>query len=265
MTTNNQLQNVKMSYEVNGEAVNLTMNTVKQYLVRGQADKVTDQEVVMFMNLCKYQKLNPFLNEAYLVKFGNDAQIITGKEAFMKRAEQNDKYEGFKAGIIVLTKDGQIKKREGTFSLEDERLVGGWAEVHRNDRVMPTIAEVSMKEYSKNQSTWKSMPSTMIRKVALVQALRETFPTDLGSMYTEEESTPVRHDVTPSVDESVQQEIDQNANSEELDFVEAEVVDPFPIAEERKEEPELETKSNNNINPKTETNNPNLETVLPGF
>src|SRR5699024_3015705 len=135
MTTNNQLQNVKMSYEVNGEAVNLTMNTVKQYLVRGQADKVTDQEVVMFMNLCKYQKLNPFLNEAYLVKFGNDAQIITGKEAFMKRAEQNDKYEGFKAGIIVLTKDGQIQKREGTFSLEDERLVGGWAEVHRNDRV----------------------------------------------------------------------------------------------------------------------------------
>lgn len=259
---NNQLANTKMSYEVNGEQVELTMNTVKQYLVQGQADKVTDQELVMFMNLCKYQKLNPFLKEVYLVKYGNNAQNITSKEAFMKRAENHPKYDGFKAGIIVINKsNGELNRREGTFHLENETLVGGWAKVFREDRKYPSIAEVSMKEYSKNQSTWKDIPSTMIRKVALVQALREAFPTDLGAMYTEEESQSIRQDVTPTVDDSVQQEIEQNANSEELDFTEGEIVDPFPIQEEPHEEP----KQANNIKPKIENTNPNFETVLPGF
>src|SRR5690625_2242416 len=88
-------------FEVNGEEVKLTGNTVKNYLVRGNGE-VSDQELVMYINLCKYQKLNPFLNEAYLVKFGQQpAQIIVSKEAFMKRAENHPEYEGFAAGIIV--------------------------------------------------------------------------------------------------------------------------------------------------------------------
>lgn len=233
MTNNNQLANAKMNYEVNGEEINLTMNTVKQYLVRGQADKVTDQEVVMFMNLCKYQKLNPFLNEAYLVKFGQDAQIITGKEAFMKRAEQHEMYEGFEAGIFVTDKDGNLNRREGTFSLPDETLVGGWAKVYRKDRKVPIIGEVSMKEYSKNQSTWKSIPSTMIRKVALVQALREAFPADLGAMYTEEEVQ-----TTPrNIEADVEEEIVRNANQEIIDFDAPEGVLDDEIEEASKSEP----------------------------
>lgn len=219
----NELASVKMSYEVNGEPVNLTMNTVKNYLVRGQADKITDQEIVMFMNLCKYQKLNPFLNEAYLVKFGNDAQIITGKEAFMKRAESHEQYEGFEAGIFVTDREGNLNRREGTFKLPDENLVGGWAKVYRNDRKVPVIAEVSMQEYSKNQSTWKQIPSTMIRKVALVQALREAFPADLGALYTAEEvqDTPV---APRNVEAEVYDEIKENANKEVIDFEETEPV-----------------------------------------
>ncbi|MCG3056170.1 recombinase RecT, partial [Escherichia coli] len=90
-----------VEFEVNGESVKLSGATVKNYLVRGN-DTVSEQEIVMFINLCKYQKLNPFLNEAYLVKFkGAPAQIITSKEAFMKRAEANENFDGLEAGIIV--------------------------------------------------------------------------------------------------------------------------------------------------------------------
>lgn len=216
--SNNQLANVKMEYEVNGEEINLTMNTVKKYLVRGNADKITDQEVIMFMNLCKFQRLNPFLNEAYLVKFGQDAQIITGKEAFMKRAESHEQYDGFKAGIIVLDKEGDLTRREGTFKLPEEKLVGGWSRVYRADRKMEVVAEVSIEEYSKNQSTWKSIPATMIRKVALVQALRESFPAELGAMYTSEE---VQEDVAPrNIQVEVEDEIKEHANQEVIDFEE---------------------------------------------
>lgn len=215
----NELANIKMGYEINGESVNLTMNTVRNYLVRGNADKVTESEIIMFMNLCKYQKLNPFLNEAYLVKFGQDAQIIVGKEAFMKRAESNPNYEGFEAGVIVIGADGNLIKRDGTFTLETEKLVGGWAKVYRSDRKMPVVSEVSFKEYSKNQSTWNSIPGTMIRKVALVQALRESFPNETGAMYVSEEvQDPI--DVTETVKNEVNKVIEQQANAEEIDFQE---------------------------------------------
>lgn len=96
MTQQNAVMVNPMQFEVNGEQVKLSGNTVKQYLVRGNGT-VSDQEVVMFMQLCKFQKLNPFLNEAYLIKFGSQpAQIIVSKEAFMKRAETHPKYQAFK-------------------------------------------------------------------------------------------------------------------------------------------------------------------------
>jgi hypothetical protein len=40
-----------------------------------------------------------------------------------------------------------------------------------------------MGEFDKKQSSWKTMPATMIRKVAIVSALRDAFPEDFQGMY----------------------------------------------------------------------------------
>lgn len=205
----NELLTRRVEYEVNGEPVKLTGEMVKQYLVRGNSE-VSDQELVMFLNLCKYQKLNPFLNEAYLIKFKNaPAQIVTSKEAFMKRAESNEQYSGLEAGIIV-ERDGNMVELEGAVSLKSDVLIGGWAKVYRKDRDKPIVVKISMEEFSKSQATWKQMPNNMIRKTAVVNALREAFPENLNQMYTDEE--------TPDTQTNVRQEVMQNANSEELDF-----------------------------------------------
>ena len=73
-----------VTFEVGGEAVTLTFGTVKNYIARGN-EEVTDQEVVLFMNWCKYNLLNPWNNEAYLVKYDKTkpAQNITSKGAFI--------------------------------------------------------------------------------------------------------------------------------------------------------------------------------------
>jgi len=217
VATNNQntLTEKPMVFEVNGETVKLSGNMVKQYLVRGNGN-VSDQELVMFMNLCKFQKLNPFLNEAYLIKFGSQpAQIITSKEAFMKRAESNPNYEGFEAGIIV-DRNGEMVEIEGAVKLPNDKLIGGWAKVYRSDRKQPITAKISLEEFSKGQATWKQMPLNMIRKSAIVNAQREAFPDALGALYTEDDTdvqtTP--KDVTPNVE----QEIQQHANTEVLDM-----------------------------------------------
>lgn len=177
------------TFVANGEEVKLSPSTVRNYLVSGNGN-VTNQEIVMFINLCKYQHLNPFLNEAYIVKFGNSpAQLITSKEAFIKRAEANEHYRGSKAGVIVV-RNNEIVYMNGAFTLSTDELVGGWAEVKRDDRDDPIHIEISFEEFSKKQATWKDMPANMIRKTALVNALREAFPDVLGSLYTEDDKSP---------------------------------------------------------------------------
>lgn len=57
-------------YEVAGSQVALDLPFVKKYLVRGRADLVSDQEIVLFMNTCKNQGMNPLVNgEVYLIKY----------------------------------------------------------------------------------------------------------------------------------------------------------------------------------------------------
>ena len=169
----------------------LTADTVKNYLVSGNGN-VTDQEVLMFIELCKAQHLNPFIREAYLIKFGSSpANIVVGKDVFVKRAYRNPNYEGMRAGIVVATKDGDIKEREGSLKAPGEELIGGWCEVYVKDKKHPIKSIVSLEEYSKSQATWKQMPMVMIRKCAIVTALREAFPEDLQGMYDASEISSV--------------------------------------------------------------------------
>jgi phage recombination protein Bet len=181
--------------------VKLSYNIVRNYLTKGNG-QVSDQDIVQFISICKFNQLNPFLNEAYLVKFGNSpAQMIVSKEALMKRADACDKYEGMQGGIIVI-RDNQIFEVEGCFHSENEKLVGGWAKVYRSDRKFPIVSKVNLSEYDKKQSLWNEKPSTMISKIAKVQALREAFPAQLGAMYTQEESAKYTdyEDVTERVE-----------------------------------------------------------------
>ena len=94
-TTNGALTLAEYTLD-GGQVLNAT--TVKNYLVRGNGN-ITDQETLMFIELCKAQRLNPFLNEAYLIKFGTSpANIVVGKDVFVKRANRNEHFEGMRAG-----------------------------------------------------------------------------------------------------------------------------------------------------------------------
>ena len=186
---NNSL--TKITYETSLGTVDLEFQTVKNYLVRGQSDKITDQEVILFMKTCQAQKLNPFAQgEAYLIKFGNDpAQMVVGKDAYMRRAEENPAYRGHKSGIVVLRGE-QVIQKEGTCLYPGETLLGGWCRVHRTrtgGSEEEIFKEVSLKEYDKGQANWKTKPCTMIEKVAVSQALRSAFPKDYEGMYVAEE------------------------------------------------------------------------------
>ncbi|MCK9361642.1 phage recombination protein Bet [Patescibacteria group bacterium] len=168
----------------------LTSDIVKKYI----CDKANDQEIYFFMELCKSQELNPFMKEAFLIKYGSEpASMVVAYQVFIKRAEKNPTYNGFKAGIIVLDGDKKITYREGAFYLETEQILGGWCEVYRRDRSTPYRIEVAFNEYvgRKGDGTinkqWATKPGTMIRKVPIAQAHRDAFPDELGRLYLPEE------------------------------------------------------------------------------
>lgn len=221
------------TFTVGNDTVTLSPSIVRNYLTNGNG-AVTDQEVNYFVHLCRGQRLNPFLKEIYLIKFGQQpATFVVSKEAFLKRAEANPQYDGSESGIIVLNKDGELIERKGGFFLKDsEQVVGGWAKVYRKDRKYPSDVQVTFEEYAGRtkdgnlNSNWANRPATMIKKVALVQALREAFPNDLNNLYTEEEQGDIQMpmvDTTPieqpkPVQQNFQQPVQQQVIEQDIDL-----------------------------------------------
>ena len=229
MNSTAEKKELAVVFEVEGNEVRLTPSIVQKYIVGTEAE-ITMPEFKFFTELCKARKLNPFLKEAYCIKYGNQpAQIVVGKDAVLKRAIRNADYDGMESGVIVQVKEtGEVIERKGTFYLKDEEnLVGGWARVYRKNWNHPTYCSVSFDEVAQKKndgklnSNWAGKGATMVEKVAKVRALRETFIEDLGGMYEAEEIG-----IELPRENSVQGEviIDQNEPTEVVEVIPAENV-----------------------------------------
>ncbi|MFA5137134.1 MAG: phage recombination protein Bet [Patescibacteria group bacterium] len=168
----------------------LTIADVKAFF----CPAASDTDAYIFLNVCKTKKLDPFMREVYLIAFENkktgemETSIVVGKDAFVRKAEENPNFGGFKAGLIIEDNDGVLHfDREGEFVASGEKLLGGWAEVYRTGVNEPFKASVSLGEYKRPNRQWEQRPATMIRKVALVHALREAFAESLGGLYDQAE------------------------------------------------------------------------------
>ena len=210
---------ISVKYEIDGNEIILTPSIVQKYIVGSNA-KLTPTEYKFFTELCKVRKLNPFLSEAYLIKYSDKspAQLVVGKDAILKRAVKNTKYNGMEHGIIVLNENNEVIERAGTFKLESEKLVGGWARVYIKNREYPSYESVSFDEVAQRKSNgelnsnWATKGATMVAKVAKVRALREAFVEDLEGMYEEEEMKhefiePQKHGSDKTIIEQNEEEI----------------------------------------------------------
>lgn len=194
---NNSAEFSMIKYDSGFGMVELTPDTVKNYLVKGNG-AVSDQEVLLFAKMCEAQKLNPFVTgEVYLIKFGTQpAQMVIGYDTYKRRAEENPNYLYTESGIVVL-RGNQVLQKPGACIYPSEQLVGGWCRVHKlkGTHEVCTYKEVGFKEYDKSNAIWKEKPCTMIEKVAISQALREAFPKDYEGLYTQEELAPAEYRV----------------------------------------------------------------------
>ena len=193
-----------------GSEVKLTPGIVQRYIVTG-GQCVDDREVYAFMAKCQARGLNPLAGDAYMTAFANkatgrvEASVIVSKDYFVRTATQQPGFDGLRAGVVVVDRTGALQYREGCIVGRDtEKLVGGWAEVYDKRRGHPSRAEVSLEEYDQHRSLWRTKPATMIRKVALVQALREAYPGAYGGIYDSDEMPAAKvAEVPPAPAEAV--------------------------------------------------------------
>jgi len=189
-----------------GQEIKLTGQDIVEYISTDSS--VTEKEVVQFLNMCKYLKLNPFLKEIYLIKYKDSpATFVISYQTLLKRAEENKNFNGYETEV-----KGEIPNMTAR------------ATVYRKDRSYPVKITVNYSEAVKTiidrqtkelrpTNMWKSMPEWMLRKVALARALKESFPSAVGNAQV---SVSEIVDID-SEDKRVQEEIKEGDGQKAID------------------------------------------------
>jgi len=185
-----------------GQEITLTFDLARKYLVQGRKELVTEQELMFFLGTCKAKGLNPFKRDVYLIKYDqNPAAIVTSVDYFRSRAIAQPNCVGWKKGIIVRNKQGEVKYSSGLL-LDEETLLGGWFEAQPEGWREPFKLEVNLKGYIKKTSDGRTTKfwqeenqPTMIAKVAESQGLRTLWPDEFQGIYEEDEIK--RHEPIP--------------------------------------------------------------------
>lgn len=183
--------------------IKVDASAIKMYL----CPTATKEEIILFLNQCKMFKLNPFKREIYLIKYGSyPADAVVGYQVYLKRAERSRQWDGMESGT-----KGSLKKKD---------LIA-WVKVYRKDWKRPLYHEVEFEEYAKRTKAgeltkfWSKMPKTMIKKVAISQGFRLTFPDEMGDLpYIVEEIDHVREQELPDASERFTEETEESKEKE---------------------------------------------------
>lgn len=141
---------------------------------KGNLYEVPEATFQHFIYMAEKYDLDPLSRQIYLTGYLDrsgalNCSIIPGKDGILEIAHRSGQLNGIQTGT---RKD------------ESGELIA-WARVHRKDMEHPFEIEVEESEYNTRQSTWSTKPKTMLRKVALAQALKMAF--SLAGLYSEEE------------------------------------------------------------------------------
>lgn len=141
-----------------------------EYL-ESMGNKLPKKQQTQFLELSTAFQLNPFKREIYAVGYGENWNIITGYEVYLKRAERCGNLDGWNCEVV-----GSGESMKATVT------------IHRKDWSHPFTHTVLFSECAqktkdgKLNSIWNKMPSFMLKKVAIAQGFRMCFPDEFSGM-----------------------------------------------------------------------------------
>lgn len=152
-----------------------------ELIKRTVAAGCSNDELALFLEVCRGSGLNPFMKQIYAIKRGDKMTVQTGIDGYRLLAART----GDLAGIDDATYDQETEEHPTWASVTVWRFV-------RGQRV-PFTAKARWREYAQvnrdgNPSgLWGKMPYLMLAKCAESLALRKAFPAELSGVYTAEE------------------------------------------------------------------------------
>ena len=165
---------------------NEQVNLIKQQI----AKNCSDGELQLFLYQCKQTGLNPLTRQIYAIKRADKMTIQTSIDGFRVIAERSGSYAGQDEPIWENDEKGfpikcTVRVYKFTPNFEQRYCAG--------------VGVAHFKEYYPNpQMLQKTMPHTMIAKVAEALALRKAFPQDLSGLYTGDEIADAPKEIVPN-------------------------------------------------------------------
>lgn len=168
---------------------------IKHTIAKG----ATDDELKLFIQVCKGANLNPFLKQVFLVprwdsKEGKEIRAIqVSIDGFRAIAESSGTYAGNDDPIYEGESDIEISVGKDTKAVKKITVPGSAkVSVYKivGDHRYPFTATARWSEYypgAKMGFQWHARPYLMLGKCAEALALRKAFPKLLSGMYAQEE------------------------------------------------------------------------------
>ena len=189
-----------------------------EVIKRTVAEGATDDEIMMFMHLCRTYCLDPFNREIWFIKYAKQGQdlkkveptIMTSRDGYLKIADRNPMFDGLVSDVVCQHDKFKrtIEGVEHEYSANRGAITGAYALVYRKDRKYPIYVFAPIAEYRGNSPIWSKYPSAMILKVAESMALKRAFT--VSGLVSKEEmdyeysETPPSSPSAPKVIEDVE-------------------------------------------------------------
>ena len=151
------------------------------------APDATQEELQMFIYMCKKYGLNPLQKEIYFMRARGKAITIISRQGYLTIANRSPEFDGMESDVIF-EGDSYAHRDDGSFYIipgpnhfnqGPDGLRAAYCNIYRKDRSRPTCAMVFYKSACKPTEPWRTNPEGMIIKCAENKALEKAFALSL--------------------------------------------------------------------------------------